>query len=497
MVLLIAVPSLVRRVRAGMGLSPGGPEPLTCAVTRGDFVHEILVKGEVESAIHTEVRCEVRAQRGQWVRILDVVPDGTHVEPGDLLVRLDSSILEADRNQQRIVCEQAFAEVAKAQSDYEAAETAQRNYLRGDYAMDRQVAELGLFVARDSRRRAGQSLEASRKLEALGYVTAQQLRANQFGLQAAETDVKMAETKLQVLDSCTKRRKLVQLQSAVAASKAQLAAAEAKYRVSCQQLAVIEDQIRKCTIRAPVSGCVVLAHLFHNNHAHMIEPGETVWERRVLLRLPDYRHMQIAAKIEEAKIALLRAGLPATIHLEGLPEAELSGKVVTISEYPDADDWVGSAVKQYRTAVAIDRPLARDAAGDDGRVADPRVPAGGPVAGPLAGRAAPRRQGLLHQRGRRSLRRRRSGARPVQRPDHRDPQRSGRAPAAGPQSRVVPREGLSARAEGTAASSPVRPKYAAMMGFEDRSSMSSKQSDAGRTDSRSTTAVRSPERAAA
>jgi len=40
----------------------------------------------IELGLHNvEVRCEVRSQWNSWIRILEVVPEGTHVEPGDFL----------------------------------------------------------------------------------------------------------------------------------------------------------------------------------------------------------------------------------------------------------------------------------------------------------------------------------------------------------------------------------------------------------------------------
>lgn len=356
-VLLALVPFLVGNLRANLGLSPSGQAPLTCLATRGDFAHDLLVKGEIASAVHTEVRCEVRSHRDSWLRILEVVPEGTCVEPGDFLIQLDSSGLEDERNVQQVVCEKAQAEVVRLRSTHEAAQIAKQDYLQGEYALARQDAELALFVARDRVRKAQQSLSASQKLESRGYITAQQLRADDYALKAAETDLRMADVKLRVLENSSKRKKLTVLNSTLAATKAQLAAAEANSKLSRYKLADIEDQIRKCTLRAPAAGTVILAHLHHNGHSHLVEPGESTMERRVLVRLPDFRHMQVDAKVEEDKIAFVKPGLPATIRLEGMPEAELYGRVVKIDEYPAPEDWHGPDIKQYKTTVAIDAPL--------------------------------------------------------------------------------------------------------------------------------------------
>jgi RND family efflux transporter MFP subunit len=358
----VAVVGLVAVVAAGWGYrkmarSGSTGEPLCCPVVCGPFVHEVAVRGEVESAVNVDVRCEVRPPTGDWLRILEVVPEGTHVEPGDFLVRLDSSLLESDLNQQKIACEQAKAVLNEAKNTHETAVFAEQEYLRGEFFLKRQKAEMALFVAEEQLRQARESAESARKLHALGFVTLQQMQADEFAQKAAETDVRSARGALEVLDQFTRPKKLKDLQSAVVTSQAKVVAAEYRNQLAQQRLADLEEQIRKCVLRAPVAGDVVLAHQYHNDHAHMVAPGEQTQEKRVLVRLPDPRHMQVKAKITEDKVAAVRPGLPATIELEAFPGVRLPGKVVRIKEFPDAEDWMGSAVKQYETTVRIEAPL--------------------------------------------------------------------------------------------------------------------------------------------
>ncbi|MGQ9576163.1 MAG: efflux RND transporter periplasmic adaptor subunit [Thermoguttaceae bacterium] len=357
LLVLGAIPFLAGSWLAGVGPPSGGIAPLTCPATRGRFVHLVTAKGEVQSALNVDVRCEVRARRGSWLRILEVVPDGTRVEPGDLLVQLDSSALEQELVAQRIVCERARAEVARSRNVYEAALTARDDYLEGEYALQRQEADLALLVAENRVQRARQSLQASQKLADRGFITKQQLHADQYALEAAETELRMAQLRLEVLEQCTKRRRLGQLEGAVAAAKARLAAAEANYQLHLQEQAELEDQIRKCTIRAPVAGTVVLNHLHHHDHSHMVQPGELTMPQRVLVRLPDVRHMQVKAKIDEDKVALIQPGLPATIRLEAFPDTLLSGKLLSVNSYPDPEDQIASGIKRYETSVSVESPL--------------------------------------------------------------------------------------------------------------------------------------------
>ena len=331
--------------------------PLMCRAVRQEFLLEVSAKGEVESAANVEVRCEVRPSNRSWLRILEVVPEGTRVEPGDFLVRLDSSELETDRDAQRIASEQAKAALALAQSKYEVAKSAKDAYLQGEYRLARTEAQNALELAEYKARRARQYLESSRTLQKLGHITPMQFQADQFALTVAETDVRTARLKLDLLENYTKPKMLKELQSNLVNWEAKLAARDFEYRRSVEELARMEEQIAKCVIRAPAPGKVVLAHLHHNDHSHMVEPGELTHTNRVLVRLPNPRRMQVKAKIDEDKIGLVRKGLPVTIRFEAFPGIDLPGEVVRVSEYPEPEDWLGSGVKQYVTIVRIDGEL--------------------------------------------------------------------------------------------------------------------------------------------
>lgn len=340
------------RMNLSQGSRPSGP--LTCRVTRGPFEHDVVVQGEVESAVNVEVRCEVRSDSGSWVRILDVIPEGTMVQPGDVLVRLDSSGLEADRDRQRIVCEQARAAVIQARTRYETAKLNKEAYLGDEYRLAEEKARSALMVAEEAERRAREFLACSRELFEEGYITELQLRADEYAWRAAQTDLHIARIRLAVLENFTKPVRLTQLNAALVTAQARLAAAECHENLARLRLKKIEEQIEKCVVRAHVSGQVVLAHLFHNDHAHMVQPGELTMESRVLVRLPDFRKMQVAALVEEEKIALVRPGMAATVRLQAFPEVVLRGRVTKIDEYPVAEDWLRSAIKRYRTIIAIE-----------------------------------------------------------------------------------------------------------------------------------------------
>jgi HlyD family secretion protein len=331
--------------------------PLVCEAQRRAFAQEIPAKGELESAVNVEVKCEVKCRNNTWIRILDVIPEGAVVKPGDFLVRLDSSGLETDRLQQEVICEGCESALTIARSNHESAVCAKEAYLRDEFALKQQQTEMKCFVAEESHRTAKETLRQSRRLAARGFLTAKQLEADVFALQKTENDLSAARIELHVLQTLTKARRLKELDSAIATTKAYLAAREQVLKVNQQRLVEIGEQIQKCVVRAPVAGQVVLAHLYHEGHSHLVIPGEMAREGRALIRLPDSSQMQVKAEIDETNIALVKKGLSVTIQLEAFPGQLLLGHVDWVAEYPKEQDWFQDGEKKYEAIVKIDTPL--------------------------------------------------------------------------------------------------------------------------------------------
>jgi len=338
----------------------GGEEegPILHLVEKGEFIHDITERGNVESASNIEIRCEVQALNSQGTMILEIVPEGTYVEPDDVLAKLDSSALENQKTQQQIVCNSSEAALIQARNDYETALIAKREYLEGRYAQEEQTIESEIFVAKEELRQAEQNLEYSKRLAAKGYVTPLQLEADRFAVDNAGKKLESAETKLRVLQEFTKAKMVKQLEADIKTSEAKLKEKEHTHQLDMDKLALIESQIEKCIIKAPESGQVVYANVTnrHGGTDIIIEEGILVRERQVIIRLPDPKRMQVKAKINEAKVAMVEEGMPAMIHLDAFPDLELNGTVQKVNEYPAPTGWFSANVKEYETTIHIEHP---------------------------------------------------------------------------------------------------------------------------------------------
>ena len=227
----------------------------------------------------------------------------------------------------------------------------------GKYFLDENTILSELDVAQENLRRARDTERYSEQLEAKGYITKVQLEADLFARQKAEKDLDAARKKLEVLQNYTRRKMEVQLKADIDTAKAKCDAALATFNLDKSKLELIKEQIAKCTIRAKKPGQVVYANVTERfgGQETIIEEGTLVRERQVIVRLPNPDKMQVKAKVNEAKIALVSAGMPARIRLDAYPDKELEGCVESVSEYPAPGMWWASNVKEYDTIVKIDK----------------------------------------------------------------------------------------------------------------------------------------------
>jgi multidrug efflux pump subunit AcrA (membrane-fusion protein) len=324
------------------------------------FEHSVVEPGEIESSRNLEIRCEIQSRNSSGTMILEIVPAGTIVKPGDVLIKFDGSALESERTAQQSITSSSEALVIQSENTYETAVIARKEYLEGTFAQEEQLIESEVFVAEENMRRAEEYARYSERLAARGFVTAQQLEADKFAVDKAQKDLEAAKTKLKVLREFTKQKMLKTLDAAIATAAAKLKADQRTYQLDQDKLALIEAQLKACVVKAPSAGKVVYANETdrRGNQEVIIQEGAIIRERQAVIRLPDMTEMQVKAKINESRIGFVSVGMPATITLDAFPDLRLEGKVTQVDEFPLPPGWSSGNIKQYATYVAMTDPPA-------------------------------------------------------------------------------------------------------------------------------------------
>jgi HlyD family secretion protein len=350
------------------------PRFLMSTVSRGNYDFVVIEQGEVESGTNVELRCEVRSRGGGGggdrgggggggITIIEVIAEGTMVEPGDVLVRLDSSMLEQELITQQIRCTEQESLKVQAENTLSAAEIALKEYLEGTYVAEEKTIISEAFVAEQALRTAQGQLESAQRLFERGIITALQVEATKYSVDDSRNKVEVAQTKLQNLRTHTRDKMVKQFESDIATAKARLSAAETSLSLEQTKLAEIEDQIAKCTIIAPAPGQVVYANQYDSwrgssGNEFVVAEGATVRERQVIIRLPNAADMRVKATVNEARVTLVRPGLPVTIRVDALKDEVIHGEVTKVNQYAEAGGWSTGSVKKYATFIKILNPPA-------------------------------------------------------------------------------------------------------------------------------------------
>lgn len=337
--------------------SASDTEPILHEVTAGPFDHIVLEKGEVESSSNNEVKCEVKGRGGSGTPILNVIPEGTFVKKGDKLCQLDSSALDQEAKNQRIVVSSAESTVISSEALVSKAAIAKQEYLEGTYLTERKAILSEIALAQQGLRKSELSLQSAERLAAKGTLKALQIESEQFAVQNSQSTLESAEARLRVLDKLTKEKMLVQLNSDIETAAAKLASDKATLTEEKEKLEEIRNQIKACTILAPADGQVVFANKFGGRGGgdFIVEAGALVREQQTIFLLPDPSRMQVKAKVNESRITLIREGMPVKIAV-GAVANELLGRVIKVNKYAEPGNFWGSNVKEYAVIVQIMEP---------------------------------------------------------------------------------------------------------------------------------------------
>ncbi|MEY5027381.1 MAG: Macrolide export protein MacA, partial [Verrucomicrobiota bacterium] len=344
---------LPKKSSSAPSLASGAP-PVTAKATSAPFIQEVVERGEVASSSNVEIRCQVQSKATTGTSIIQIVPEGTYVNEGDFLVKLDDSGIQADLVQQQIATNSSRALMVEARTDYDAAKLALEEYQSGTFLQDEGLLINEQFVARENLRRAEEYLRYSDRLAAKGYVTEVQLEADRFAVEKARKELDNASRKLEVLHRYTKQKNINRLKANVETAEARLRSRENSHNLDLDREKNLQEQLANCILKAPTSGQVVYANLATGEP--LIAEGKPVRERQVIIRLPDPKRMQVTARINESRIDRVKPGMKTLIRLDAFPKMDLTGTVRSVSEYPLPALSSYSTTKEYGAEITIDEP---------------------------------------------------------------------------------------------------------------------------------------------
>jgi HlyD family secretion protein len=366
----------------------GGEEDVAVfAAKRGPLTINVSRSGTIKYRDLVEIKSEVEG----GTQILWLIPEATEVKEGDLLVRLDASKLEDAKIQQQIVLlnseaalvrtrenlavtlSQGGSDVSQAEQSCRFAELDLKKYEEGEYPEQVQQFQADITIAEEELQRAEDKLEWSRQLEAEGYITQNELEADELAVKRSQIKLDLARSKLNVLQTFTYQRTseklktdVVQFEEALERTRrraaannhqaeAELEARQAEHERQQSKLDKINEQIAKCEIVAPVPGMAIYATTGHWYRGEPLEEGRLVREQEDLIYLPTTASVMVEIMVPESSLRKVKADMPVRVRVEAMPDRIFNGRVGKIAMMPDPySAWRNPDQKVYATEVYLD-----------------------------------------------------------------------------------------------------------------------------------------------
>ncbi|HUT29714.1 MAG TPA: hypothetical protein VMX13_07980 [Sedimentisphaerales bacterium] len=392
-VLLAAVAISIGAVKlAGFGNDDGSTtNHATFAVRRGPLRISVTESGTIKAREQIIVKSEVEGRTS----IMTLIPEGTRVKKGDLLVELDGSQLLDNRIDQEItvqngeaafigarenlavITNQARSDVDVAELTLEFAKQDLAKYLEGEYPNLLTEARVQITLSEEELKRAEEKAKWSRTLFDEKYISQTELQADELAASKAKLNLDLAKNNLTLLEKFTYKRNLAQLNSDVkqaemafertkrkatadvAQAEADLKAKQSEFSRQQDKLKKIEEQIAKTTIYAPADGLVIYATSAqsggHRSSREPLDVGQDVLERQELIYLPTASLANAEVAVHESSLKKVQLGLPAIITVDALPGKTFVGSVARIAPLPDAQSvWMNPNLKVYNTEIYLD-----------------------------------------------------------------------------------------------------------------------------------------------
>lgn len=257
-------------------------------------------------------KADVSAETEGVLRSVNV-EEGDHVQKNQVIAVIDSALLGAQLRQAQARLEMVQIELARSE-------------------MEEKKATYKLKAAKVTMEKSKEQLDARKKLFESGGMSKTELDAAEVRYENAEADYLSAVEDLKSLQVKSKNGRIER---------------EAMLRKAQADVDEIDLKLKKCTIRAPISGTVASKRKWAGER---INPADTV-----IVTILDTTEVFAAIDLSEKDIGLVQPGQPAEIRADAFPNMSFTGSVEIIQPTVDID----SRTVKVKVRVANDDQLLK------------------------------------------------------------------------------------------------------------------------------------------
>jgi multidrug resistance efflux pump len=290
----------------------------TAVVKRGRLDMKVYTAGELRA---TRSVMTVAPSVSGNLRIIRLVPTGTHAHAGDVVVEFDPSEQQYNLEENRFDLEEAAQEIAKA---------------KADAAVQASKDQVELLKAKFDVRRA--ELDVSKN----ELVSAIDAKKNLLALEEAKRHLAQLEQ---------------DIQSHSLSKQAALDVAQEKERKARLLMEQAESNIQSMSVKTTIDGLVSLKEneraaggfYFQGMKLPEFREGDQVGPGTLVAEVMNLEHMEIQCKVDESDRANMNAGAPVEAHVDALPGRIFPAKVESVAGMASRGmPWSGSTTSELQ-----------------------------------------------------------------------------------------------------------------------------------------------------
>lgn len=370
-------------------------------VVKGDFDISTTCSGELRARNQIEVRNTLDSE----TTIVEIIPEGTLVKQGDLLVKLNGEPIQTRLDEEALQLESARASMVEAEQSYQIQlsenESAKRQadlklalaqldleqWKKGEVESKKLDLDHALERTQKDEGRLDDKVKQSRVLKEKGYYSQDQLQQDELAHEQAVAALEKAKLDKKVYWEFQypkdEKKKLSDVEEAQAEkdrvlrqNESKLASKEADRNNKRQSLTIRQqkhtkaiEQLAASVIKAPSAGLVVYSTSMESgrwggNDDGPLQVGKKVYPNELLIILPDTTEMIASVKVHESLAGRIRPGLTASVKVDAAGERRFTGKVESIGILAEQTSrWMDPNLREYTVKIALETP-APEASGD-------------------------------------------------------------------------------------------------------------------------------------
>lgn len=362
----------------------------TYTVERRSFDITSTANGELKARRETKVVSPVE----RTTTIIDIVPEGTFIDEGEVLCRLateeiERRLYEEEEKLRTAVNNVNVAEnallIQKSDNDssfrqaklkVELAEIELRKWEFGDVVERRKDLELALERAQRQVDRLTKLVARSRELHAQDFLSSDKLELDELELVEAEASLEKARLQSKVYEEFTYHKERKNLSSNLAEAKAELdrvqsrnesqlktkesdlAYKQANLRKRQQEVEELREELDAATIKAPTSGLVVFATSLQPewrfDSRGPIQVGREVRKNEDIIVLPEISDMIASVKVHESLVGKIRKGQRALVTIDAAEGQVFEGRIDAIGILAESGGWRDPNLREYEVKIGLD-----------------------------------------------------------------------------------------------------------------------------------------------